>query len=102
MLTHTGSSLSSVQHMKEKKWLSTTFTDNHNSATNTSSVHASTAEIWLPLQGHMGVLCILFFVMDSTSGSKMFAAASDQMLCNSEHVQWCPVLIKENLYAKNL
>jgi len=63
-----------------KKMLNKTFTDNHNSARNTSSVHASTAEIWLPLQGHMGVLSLLFLVMDSTRGSQMFAEAPEQTL----------------------
>jgi hypothetical protein len=43
-------------------------------------VHASIAEIWLPLQGHMGVLSLLFLVIDSTPGSQMFAAAPEQML----------------------
>jgi len=42
------------------------------------------AEIWLPLQGHMGVLSLLFLITDSTRGSQMFAAAPEQMFCNSE------------------
>ena len=42
-------------------------------------MHASTAEIWLPLQGHMGVLSLFFLVMDSTPGSQMFAAAREQI-----------------------
>ena len=43
-------------------------------------MHASTDEIWLPQQGCMGVLSLLFLVMDSTRGSQMFTAAPEQML----------------------